>query len=156
MTRLRCMRWPPVSSPPTLPSPCSPSLPGNMSHVTFLLSHIFLTSIIRTPADFGRVTCTGANLLGEGAPCVFQITRRLQLPGVHDCSLTNKENSLAVICEERGTSFSPIVQGSTQFLADLQDLKLGLSTQLSSSRPTFQFSSVRPGATFNISIYRYL
>ena len=100
------------------------------------------------------MTCTGTNLLGEGAPCVFQITRRLQLPGVHDCSLTNKDNSLAVICEERGTSFSPLVQGSTQFLADLQDIKLGISTQLSSSRPTFQFSSVRPGAAFNLSIYR--
>ena len=107
----------------------------------------------RTPADFGRVTCTGTNVLGEGAPCVFQITRRVMLPGVHDCSITNKENSLAVICEERGPSFSP-VSGTTQFLAELEDLKLGLSTQLTASRPTFQFSSVRPGAAFNLSIYR--
>ena len=111
--------------------------------------------ITRTPADFGHVTCTGTNVLGEGAPCVFQITRRLQLPGVHDCSLTNKDNSLAVICAERGPSCSPLVQGATQFLAELEDLKLGISTQLSSSRPTFQFSSVRPGAAFNLSVYRY-
>ena len=42
-----------------------------------------------------------------------------------------------------------------QYLAELTDLQLGLGTQLTASTPTFQFSSVRPAAAFNLSIYRW-
>ena len=39
-------------------------------------------------------------------------------------------------------------------VAELEDTKLGLVTSLMSSSPTFQFSSIRPGAVFNLTIYR--
>ena len=36
-----------------------------------------LTFTPRTPADFGKVSCSGTNLLGEGQPCVFHIMKRV-------------------------------------------------------------------------------
>ena len=72
----------------------------------------------------------------------------MTLPGVHGCSITNKESSLSVICQENTKS------RASQFLAELEDTKLGLVTSLMSSSPTFQFSSIRPGALFNLTIYR--
>ena len=52
--------------------------------------------------------------------------------------------------------FQALVLSTTpQYLAELTDLQLGLATQLTASTPTFQFSSVRPAAAFNLSIYRW-
>ena len=76
------------------------------------------------------------------------------MPGVRDCSVTHKDGSLSVICQETSNNgFSP-VSGSAQYLAELEDLDLGLATQLTASQPTFHIASVRPGAAFNLSIYR--
>ena len=72
----------------------------------------------------------------------------MTLPGVHGCSVTNKLSSIFVSCQENTKA------RSSQFRAELVDLKLGLETSLMSSNPTFHFSSVRPGALFNLTIYR--
>ena len=72
---------------------------------------------------------------------------------MRDCSVTHKDRSLSVICKETSNGFSPLA-GSAQYLAELEDLDLGLATQLTGSRPTFHIASVRPGAAFNLSIYR--
>ena len=36
-----------------------------------------LTYTPRTPADFGKVTCTGMNAIGKGKPCIFQIVKKV-------------------------------------------------------------------------------
>ena len=72
----------------------------------------------------------------------------MTLPGVHACSLTNKLSSLSVICQQNTKA------RSSQFRAELVDLELAVETSLMSSSPTFHFSSVRPGALFNVTIYR--
>ena len=37
-----------------------------------------LTFTPRTPADFGKLECSGANKLGPGKPCIFQINRKVK------------------------------------------------------------------------------
>ena len=111
-----------------------------------------LTFTPRTPSDFGKVSCSGSNPLGQGDPCVFIIKKRITLPGVRDCRLTIKDNSIFVNCIEEPSppQSSPALY---QFLAELLDVKLDLRTTLMASRPTFQFSSVRPGAVFTLNLY---
>ena len=75
-------------------------------------------------------------------------SRQVNLPGVHGCSVTTKESSLSATCQENTKS------RSSHFLAELEDITLGLVTSLMSSTPTFQFSSIRPGTLFNLTIYR--
>ena len=75
----------------------------------------------------------------------------MSLPGVRDCSVTHKDNSLSVICDERKPGLTPVL---AQYMAELEDIDLGLATQLTGSRPTFHIASVRPSAAFNLSIYR--
>jgi len=111
-----------------------------------------LTFTPRTPADFGKVTCAGANNLGKGEPCLFIISKKVTLPGVKECSLTNKDNTISVNCVEEPSP--PVASPNLyQFLAELLDVKLGLTSSLMASRPTFQFSSVRPGSVFTLNMY---
>jgi len=122
------------------------------SQFTQHLTSSVLTFTPRTPADFGRVTCHGSNKLGRGKPCMYIISKKVTLPGVKDCSLTNKANSISVNCEEDPSPpySSPNLY---QFMAELLDVKLGLTATLLASRPTFQFSSVRPSAVFTLNIF---
>ena len=71
----------------------------------------------------------------------------------------NQEKALvgafSVITNLRMELFQALLITTPQYLAELTDLQLGLATQLTASTPPFQFSSVRPAAAFNLSIYRW-
>jgi len=111
-----------------------------------------LTFTPRTPADFGSVTCDGKNKVGQGQPCIFIISKKVTLPGVKECSLTNKDSTISVNCVEEPSQ--PLSSPNLyQFQAELLDVKLGVTSSLLASRPTFQFSSVRPGSVFTLNMY---
>ena len=99
-------------------------------------SRSVLTLTPRTPADFGRVTCSAHSSLGSGTSCVFIVSRTVPLPGVEDCRVEGSEGGLVVKCREEASSPHST---PTSFLARLTNLDTGAIVEVESDSPAFHF-----------------
>ena len=99
-------------------------------------SRSVLTLTPRTPADFGRVTCSAHSSLGSGTSCVFIVSRTVPLPGVEDCRVEGSEGGLVVKCREEASS--PLSTPAA-YLGRLTNLDTGAIVEVESDSPAFHF-----------------
>lgn len=113
-----------------------------------------LTLTPRTPADFGKVTCSAQNKLGSGTACSFLVNKKVLMPGVKNCEVTAREYIVIVACEaQNGQQQQGLIEQGFEYEAELVDSELQISTRLTATRPVFRFTNVRPGAAYTLNIY---
>ena len=114
-------------------------------------SRSVLTLTPRTPADFGRVTCSAHSSLGSGTSCVFIVSRTVPLPGVEDCRVEGSEGGLVVkyiwhpslssgglVVKCREEASNPLSTPAS-YLARLTNLDTGAIVEVESDSPAFHF-----------------
>ena len=109
-------------------------------------SRSVLTLTPRTPADYGRVSCSSSNSLGAGNTCVFLVSRAVELPSLADCRVEAREGGVWVECRE---DTSP---PGLRYLASLSHLESGEEVELTADSPSFHFPRPPPGALLSLTI----